>query len=582
MVIEDSKEGLEILRHSTAHIMAMAVTHLFPDVKLGIGPTIEGGFYYDFDLPKKLTEEELEKIEEEMKRIVESDMPIIRQELTSHEAINIMKKLGQTYKVELIKDINEEMVSFYKQGDFIDLCRGPHLPSTGIARVFKLLSIAGAYWRGKETNPILQRIYGTAFTNEDDLKKYLENLSEAEKRDHRKIGRELDLFSFHEEGGPGLAYWHPKGAFIRDLIETFWRVEHYKRGYDIVYTPHIAKVDLWKTSGHWDFYREGMFSPIEIDGQEYLLKPMNCPFAALMFKTRLRSYRDLPMRWAELGTVYRYERSGVLHGLLRVRGFTQDDAHIYCTSYQLQDEIVGVIELAQYMLSSFGFKEYDVELSVRGKGEDQRYIGDDNIWKLAEVSLLKALEIKGIAFVRMEGEAKFYGPAIDIKVKDALGRPWQGPTIQVDFNLPERFDLNYIGNDGEKHRVVMIHRTVLGTMERFIGCLIEHYSGGLPVWLSPVQVRVLPITDRHNEYAFEIKKGLESHDIRVECDIRNQKTGHKIREGIMEKIPYLLIVGDKEREQGVVSVRSRTNGDEGPTSLDNFMIRIKSVIRKKE
>ncbi|MGR3220157.1 MAG: threonine--tRNA ligase [Candidatus Anammoxibacter sp.] len=582
VITEDSKEGLEILRHSTAHIMAMAVGRLFSNVKFGIGPTIENGFYYDFDLESTFTKDDLAGIEDEMKQIIKDDIPIVRSECSGAEAIKFMGEAGQPYKVELIKDIGDDTLSFYKQGDFTDLCRGPHIQSTGRIKAFKLLSVAGAYWRGKETNPMLQRIYGTSFATKKELNKYLEQLAEAEKRDHRKIGKELDLFSFHEQGGPGLAYWHPKGAFIRNKIETFWRSEHYKRGYELVYSPHIAKLDLWKTSGHWDFYRESMFPPMEIDGQQYLLKPMNCPFAALMYKTKLRSYRELPMRWAELGTVYRYERSGVLHGLLRVRGFTQDDAHIFCTPYQLQDEIIKVIEFAQDMLGAFGFKEYEVELSVRGKSEKEKYIGDDKVWEMAEDALFNALKDKNIDFARMEGEAKFYGPAIDIKVKDAIGRAWQGPTIQLDFNLPERFDLNYIENDGEKHKVVMIHRTVLGTMERFMGCLIEHYAGCFPLWLAPLQVRILPITDNHNDFAKKTKETLEEHEIRVECDTRNLKTGNKIRDGILEKIPYLLIVGDKEKENGTVSVRSLKDGDEGSCNLDDFLKTIKEKTKNKE
>ena len=584
VVTENSKEGLEILRHSTAHIMAMAVGHLFPDAKFGIGPTIENGFYYDFDLKETITQDDLARIEEEMARIIKENVSFHREEMGIGDSVKLMGNAGQPYKVELIKGLEENgnTVSFYKQGDFVDLCRGPHIQSSGRIKAFKLLSIAGAYWRGKETNPMLQRVYGTAFSTKKELNKYLECLKEAEKRDHRKIGKDLDLFSFHEEGGPGLAFWHPKGAFIRNIIETFWRKEHYRRGYELVYSPHIAKLDLWKTSGHWGFYRESMFPPIVIDEQEYLLKPMNCPFAALMYKTKLRSYRDLPMRWAELGTVYRYERSGVLHGLLRVRGFTQDDAHIYCTPSQLQDEIIKVIEFAQDMLRAFGFNEYEVELSVRGKGEEDKYIGEDNVWEMAEDALYNALTDKNVDFVRMEGEAKFYGPAIDIKVKDAIGRAWQGPTIQLDFNLPERFGLYYIENDGEKHKVIMIHRTVLGTMERFMGCLIEHYAGHFPVWLAPVQVKVLPITDSHNDFVFEIKERLESNDIRVECDTRNLKTGNKIRDGILEKIPYLLVVGDKEKEQGTVSVRSLKSGDEGSVGLSVFIERIKEEIEKKE
>ena len=582
VITDNSKEGLDILRHSTSHIMAMAVGHLFPDTKFAIGPTIDNGFYYDFDLEEALTQDDLQKIEDEMKRIINENIPLVRKEVSMKDALKLMGEAGQPYKVELINDIGDENVSLYEQGDFVDLCRGPHILSTGRIKAFKLLSVAGAYWRGKETNPMLQRIYGTSFNTTKELNKHLEFLAEAEKRDHRKVGKELDLFSFHEEGGPGLAYWHPKGAFIRNIIENFWRTEHFKRGYDIVYSPHIAKLDLWKTSGHWNFYKDSMFSPMEIDGQDYLLRPMNCPFAALMYKSKLRSYRELPMRWGELGTVYRYERSGVLHGLLRVRGFTQDDAHIFCTPDQIQDEIVKVIELAQYMLASFGFNEYEVELSVRGKSEKEKYIGEDDVWEMAEKALFNALTFKEMEFERMEGEAKFYGPAIDIKVKDALGRAWQGPTIQLDFNLPVRFDLNYIEKDGEKHRVIMIHRTVLGAMERFMGCLIEHYGGAFPAWLSPVQVKILPITDKHNDYALKVKERLESGEIRAECDTRSQKTGSKIREGILEKTPYLLVVGDKESENDTVSVRSKKNGDEGSLSIDEFVNKISLEIKNRE
>ncbi|HLG29500.1 MAG TPA: threonine--tRNA ligase [Candidatus Brocadiales bacterium] len=582
VITEETEEGLEILRHSTAHIMAQAVTHLYPNVKLGIGPCIENGFYYDFDLDQTLSQEDLEKIESEMKLIISSDEPFVRAELPKDEALKKMEELDQPYKIELINDIADEKVSLYTQGDFIDLCRGPHIRSTGRVKVFKLLSVAGAYWRGKETNPMLQRIYGTAFTRKEDLENYIKLLEEAKKRDHRKLGKDLDLFSFQEECGAGLVLWHPKAGRIRTIIEDFWRKEHYKRGYEIVYTPHIAKLDLWKTSGHWNFYRESMFSPLDVEGQEYLLKPMNCPFAILMYKSQLRSYRDLPLRWAELGTVYRYERAGVLHGLLRVRGFTQDDAHIFCTQDQFESEVISVIDLAQFMLTSFGFKEYEIELSVRGKGEKEKYIGDDATWELAEGALQRALERKHLNYTLGEGEAKFYGPAIDIKVKDALGRGWQGPTIQVDFNLPERFDANFIGPDGNKHRVVMIHRTVLGAMERFLGCLIEHYTGSFPLWIAPLQVRVVPVTDAHNEYALSVKQRLENDGLRVDCNTINAKIGYKIREGIMEKIPYILIVGDKEVNEGTISVRSRKKGDEGSCSLEHFLERIKQEIAAKE
>jgi threonyl-tRNA synthetase len=581
VITEGTKEGLEILRHSTAHIMAQAVSRLFPDVKLGIGPTIENGFYYDFGLQQGLTEEDLQRIEEEIVKIIHEDNTFKRMELPRDAAIKKMEELGQPFKAELIKDIESDTVSFYIQGEFIDLCRGPHIQRTGMVKVFKLLNVAGAYWRGKETNPMLQRIYGTAFFTRAELDTYLKFLEEAKKRDHRKIGRDLDLFSFHEEGGSGLTFWHPKGARIRNTIENFWKEEHFKRGYEIVYSPHIAKINLWKTSGHWNFYRESMYSPIEVDKQEYILKPMNCPFAMLMYKTKLRSYRDLPLRWGELGTVYRYERSGVLHGLLRVRGFTQDDAHIFCTPDQLEDEILGVISLAQFMLSSFGFKEYEIELSVRGKGEKENYIGSDEVWEHAENALRIALERKGLPYTRMEGEAKFYGPAIDIKVKDAIGRGWQGPTIQVDFNLPERFDVKYVGSDGIHHRVVMIHRTVLGAMERFIGCLIEHYAGDFPLWIAPVQMRILPITDAHIDYAKKIQARLLSKNFRVECDTSNAKINYKIREGTLEKIPYLLVVGDKEMQAGTVSVRTRKKGNEGVLSLEEFINKVSIEIEEK-
>ncbi|GJQ24363.1 threonine--tRNA ligase [Candidatus Brocadia sapporoensis] len=581
VITEDTEEGLEILRHSTAHIMAQAVSRLFPGVKLGIGPTIENGFYYDFSLQHSLSEEDLSKIEEEMTKIVREDICITRMELSRNIAIEKMEAAGQPFKVELIKDIEDEKVSFYTQGDFIDLCRGPHIQRTGKARTFKLLSVAGAYWRGKETNPMLQRIYGTAFFTQTELANYLKFLEEAEKRDHRKIGKDLDLFSFHEEGGAGLTFWHPKGARIRNIIENFWREEHFKRGYEILYSPHIAKINLWKTSGHWNFYRESMYSPIEVDGHEYILRPMNCPFAVLMYKTKLHSYRDLPLRWGELGTVYRYERSGVLHGLLRVRGFTQDDAHIFCTPDQLESEIMGVIDLAQFMLSSFGFHEYEIELSVRGKGEKEKYIGRDEVWEHAEDALKIALEKKGLKYIRMEGEAKFYGPAIDIKVKDAIGRGWQGPTIQVDFNLPERFDVNYVGSDGFHHRVVMVHRTVLGAMERFVGCLIEHYAGDFPLWIAPVQMRILPITDAHMDYANKLKAQLLAKNFRVECDTSNAKINYKIREGTMEKIPYLLIVGDKEMGSDTVAVRSRKKGNEGTIPVEEFIRNMESEIKAK-
>ncbi|MEW6106556.1 MAG: threonine--tRNA ligase [Bacillota bacterium] len=575
-------EGREILRHSTAHVLAQAVKRLFPEVKLAIGPAIENGFYYDFDKPEPFTLDDLGRIEEEMRKIVTEDLPIVREEISRDEAVQLFQKLDEPYKLELIEDLpEEEVVSIYRQGEFVDLCRGPHLASTGQLRAFKLLSVAGAYWRGDEKRKMLQRIYGTAFPSEAELQAHLHVLEEAEKRDHRKLGKELDLFSLHEEAGAGLVYWHPKGAIIRKVIEDFWREEHLKRGYQLVYSPHIARRDLWEMSGHWGWYRENMYSPIDIDGVEYLLKPMNCPFHILMYKTRTRSYRDLPIRWAELGTVYRYERSGVLHGMLRVRGFTQDDAHLFMRPDQLEDELVGVLDLVQFMMTSFGYKDYDMELSVRDPANKEKYVGPDDVWNMAEGALVAALERKGLPYTRMEGEAKFYGPAIDVKVKDALGRGWQGPTIQVDFNLPERFDLEYVGEDNAPHRPVMIHRTVLGSMERFVAGLVEHYAGAFPVWLAPVQVRVIPIADRHIDYARKVASELMEAKVRVEVDDRSEKMGYKIREAQLEKVPYMLVAGDREAEQGTVSVRSRSEGDLGPMALADFKARLMREIEQK-
>ncbi|MGE5592105.1 MAG: threonine--tRNA ligase [Betaproteobacteria bacterium] len=578
----DSDEGREILRHSTAHVLAQAVKRLFPEVKLAIGPAIENGFYYDFDKPEPFTLDDLGRIEQEMRNIVSENLPIVREEISRDDAVALFCKMDEPYKLELIEDLpQDEVVSVYRQGEFVDLCRGPHLASTGELRAFKLLSVAGAYWRGDEKRKMLQRIYGTAFPTEAGLQAYLHVLEEAERRDHRKLGKELDLFSLHEEAGAGLVYWHPKGAMVRKVIEDFWREEHLKRGYQLVYSPHIARRDLWEISGHWGWYRENMYSPIDIDGVEYLLKPMNCPFHILMYKTRTRSYRDLPIRWAELGTVYRYERSGVLHGLLRVRGFTQDDAHLFMRPDQLEDELVGVLDLVEFMMRSFGYKDYDMELSVRDPANKEKYVGSDEVWNMAEGALVAALDRKGLPYARMEGEAKFYGPAIDVKVKDALGRGWQGPTIQVDFNLPERFDLEYIGEDNSPHRPVMIHRTVLGSMERFVAGLVEHYAGAFPVWLAPVQVRLIPIADRHVDYARKVASELVEAKLRVEVDDRGEKMGYKIREAQVEKVPYMLVAGDREAEQGTVSVRSRGEGDLGPMSLADFKARVLREIEAK-
>jgi threonyl-tRNA synthetase len=577
-----SEQDREILRHSTSHVMAQAVRRLFPEVKVAIGPAIENGFYYDFDKPEPFTQQDLGLIEEEMRKIVKEDLPIVGKEVPREEALRFFNEAGEIYKVELIQDLPEaEVISLYQQGEFVDLCRGPHLESTGKIKEFKLLNVAGAYWRGDEKNKMLQRIYGTAFPTKGELDHYLEMLAEAEKRDHRKLGRELDIFSLHEEGGAGLVYWHPKGGIIRKVIEDFWRDEHLKRGYDLVFSPHIAKRDLWEISGHWGWYRENMYSPIDIDGVEYLLKPMNCPFHIMMYKTKTRSYRDLPLRWAELGTVYRYERSGVLHGMLRVRGFTQDDAHLFMRPDQLEDELVGVIDLVKFMMESFSYREYDFELSVRDPLNKEQYVGSDDVWELAEDALVSAMNRAGIKFRRMEGEAKFYGPAIDVHIKDALGRGWQGPTIQVDFNLPQRFDMHYIGEDNSPHQPVMVHRTVLGSMERFVAGLIEHYNGAFPVWLSPVQVRVIPIADRHFDYAKNVENAFRYVDLRVETDARPEKIGYKIREAQMEKIPYMIIVGDKEIDEEKIAVRSRTEGDLGVMAVPEFIDRVVREIREK-
>jgi len=576
----DSPEGREVYRHTTSHIMAQAVKRLFPGTKFAIGPAIEDGFYYDFDPKAPFTPEDLEKIEAEMQCIIGEDIPLERRQLSRKEALELFK--DEPYKVELINDLPEgEKITCYRQGDFIDLCAGPHLPATGRVKVPKVLHSAGAYWRGDEKRPMLQRVYGTAYEKKSDLEQHLNRIEEAKRRDHRRLGKELGLFSIQEVLGGGLVLWHPKGALVRELIEDFWRKEHRKRGYDIVFSPHIGKLDLWKISGHWDWYKQSMYSPIQIDEVEYLLKPMNCPFAILIYRSEGKSYRDLPLRWGELGTVYRYERSGVLHGLLRVRGFTQDDAHIFCRPDQLEDEIVGVIDLAEFMIKSFGYKDYDFMLSVRDPENKQKYIGDDAIWDQAVDALRAALGRRNLSYMVGEGEAKFYGPSIDIMTKDELGRGWQGPTIQVDFNLPERFDLTYTGEDGLAHRPVMIHRTVLGSMERFIGGLIEHYAGAFPAWLAPVQVKVLPITEKQHEYARGIVASLKEKGFRVELDDRNEKVGYKIREAEVQKTPYMLVIGAKEAEQGLVAVRKRGKGDTGARTLDEFACGLQVEVDKK-
>ncbi|MEX0974270.1 MAG: threonine--tRNA ligase [Bacillota bacterium] len=578
----DDERARWALRHTAAHILAQAVKRLYPEVKLAIGPAIEDGFYYDFDTKRPFGPEDLEKIEVEMKTIVEENLPVVREEVSREAARAIFSEEGDPYKRELLEDLPEgEAISLYRQGDFVDLCAGPHAPSTGYVKALKLLSVAGAYWHGDEKLPMLQRIYGTAFVTQDDLAKHLERLEEIKKRDHRKLAKELDLFSLQEEGGPGLVYWHPKGSVVREEVENFWRKEHRKRGYDIVYSPHIAKLDLWKTSGHWGWYRDSMYAPMVVEGVEYLLKPMNCPFHILMFKNDTRSYRDLPIRTAELGTVYRYERSGVLHGALRVRGFTQDDAHLFVRPDQLVDELVGVVDLTQFMMETFGYKEYQCMLSVRDPENKAKYVGDDEGWDLAQKALEAALQRKGLEYKIDPGEAKFYGPAIDIKIKDALGRMWQGPTIQVDFNLPERFDVNYIGDDGARHRPVMIHRTVLGSMERFVAGLVEHYGGAFPLWLAPVQVEVIPVSEKQAEYAKKVASALKDAELRVLCDLGPEKMGYKIRQAQMQRVPYMLVVGGREEESGTISVRHRTLGDLGSLGLQDFVAKATEEVRKK-
>lgn len=573
------EEGkLEIMRHSASHVMAEAVQSIFPDVKLGIGPVIENGFYYDFDLPRALTPDDLPLIETKMSAIIAANMPFIKEEVDKDEARRVFA--AQPYKLELIDEIPDEKVRLYRQGSFVDLCRGPHVSSSGKIKAFKLVGIAGAYWRGDEHRPMLQRIYGVAFETKEALHEHLKKLDEAAKRDHRKLGKELDLFSLHEESGPGLVHWHPKGAVIRRMIEDFWKDEHVKRGYDIVYTPHIAKLDLWKTSGHWEFYRENLYSPMEVEGQEYIIKPMNCLGHILIYKTRLRSYRELPLRYAELGTVYRYERSGVLHGLSRVRGFTQDDAHIFCRFDQLEDEVAKVLDLASFMTDTFGFANYQILLSTR----PEKYAGDIQVWEEATDTLRRALTRMKIAYKVDPGEGVFYGPKIDIKFEDAQSRAWQGPTIQVDFNLPQRFNVTYIGEDGKEHLVAMIHRTVLGSMERFLASLIEHYGGAFPVWLAPIQVMVIPVADRHLDYAHKLEAELKSEGMRVEIDARSERVNLKVRQAQLDKIPYMLVVGDKEVAASMVSVRLRGKEQLVSQSFDNFkeIVRMAIINRVKE
>lgn len=574
----DSSEGLEIYRHSTAHVMAHAVKELFPEAKIAIGPAIDNGFYYDFDIDGGFSEEDLQKIEEKMKEIIKADNPFVKKTMPKKEAIEYFKQKGENYKVELLEEIEDEQVSVYEEGGFVDLCRGPHLPSTGRIRAFKLLNIAGAYWRGDEKNKMLQRIYGTAFKDEEALKGYLDFLEEVKKRDHRRLGKELDLFSIQEEIGPGLVLWHPNGAIVRKVIEDFWRDEHLRAGYQLLYTPHIAKLDLWQRSGHWDFYRENMYSPMEVEGINYEIKPMNCPFHIAVYKSHIRSYRDLPLRFAELGTVYRFERSGVLHGLLRVRGFTQDDAHIFCTEDQIEEEVLKVLDFTLFILRTFGFEDYQVYLSTR----PDKFVGTEENWQRATDALRMALEDKNLNYEIDPGEGVFYGPKIDIKVKDSIGRAWQCSTIQVDFNVPERFDVTYRGPDGKDHRPIMIHRALMGSLERFFGVLIEHYAGAFPTWLAPKQVAIVTVAERHVPYATELARRLEAQGLRVERMFDNEKVGYKVRQSTVRKIPYSVIIGDREMETKTLSVRHRSGRQTGPYSEEELIERLmEEVITKR-
>ncbi len=573
------EKGKKVYWHSSSHIMAQAVKRLFPDVKVAIGPSIEHGFYYDFDKEIPFTEDDLLLIEEEMQRIIDENFFFERKVISSEEAIELFNSLGETYKIELINEMPEdETITIYVLGDFVDLCRGPHIQSTDQVKAFKLLKFSGAYWRGDEKNKMLQRIYGISFPTQKELDAHLEKLEEAEKRDHRKIGKELDLFGFYEDVGAGLVHWHPKGGVIRDVIEDFWKKEHYKAGYQIVYTPHIGKSILWEKSGHLDFYKESMYAPMQIDEIDYYIKPMNCPFHIMVYKSKLRSYRELPVKYAELGTVYRYERSGALHGLMRVRGFTQDDAHIMCTPDQLVDEVVKLLDFSLFFLKSFGFDRYDIFLSTK----PDKHVGEDIDWERATESLKEALEISRLEYKVDPKEGVFYGPKIDIKIKDALDRSWQCTTIQYDFNLPERFNMTYIGEDNEAHRPYMIHRALLGSLERFFGVLIEHYAGNFPVWLAPVQVQVIPISEHQIDYAKVILQALRDANIRADIDVQNEKVGYKIREAEKQKIPYMIVIGNKEIENDNISVRKHREGDLGPFTLEKFIEHIDQEINDKK
>ena len=568
---------LDKLRHSASHIMADAVKQLYPAVKLGIGPAIEDGFYYDFDREEPFVPEDLAKIEKKMREIVSGNDKFVRETMKKNDALKLFEKRDEKYKVELIKELDMDEVSIYRHGAFLDLCKGPHLNSTGEVKVFKLLSIAGAYWRGNENNPMLRRIYGTAFPTKKELDKYLKFVEESKRRDHRKLGKELRLFTIQDNVGAGLVLYYPKGAMLRSIIEDFIKKEHLRRGYELVRSPHILKSDIWIQSGHYDYYKDNMYI-FKIEGKEFAIKPMNCPGHMLVYKSRIRSYREFPIRYFELGDVYRHEKSGVLHGLLRVRGFTQDDAHIFCLKEQVEDEIMNVIDFVKDIMDIFGFKDFDIELSTR----PPKYIGKAEDWERAQEALVNSLKRKNLTFSINEGEGAFYGPKIDIKIKDVLKRPWQCATIQCDFVLPERFNLKYTGGDGKEHRPIMLHRVILGSIERFIGTLIEHYAGEFPLWLSPVQIAIIPITSKQNSYAEVLRERFSKEDLRVTIDKRDEKMQKKIREAELEKTPYMLVVGERESKSDTVSVRSKKKGDLGSMKIDEFLARIEKEIEKKQ
>lgn len=573
-----NEEKLALIRHSMSHVMAEAVLEMFPTAQIAIGPAIENGFYYDFELPRQLVNEDLDEITERMKKIIKSDKEFKRIEVTRAEAREKFK--DQKYKLELLDAIPEgETVTLYNQGGFTDLCRGPHVKSTRELNpdAFKLLSIAGAYWRGKESNPMLTRIYATAWTNPKDLRLYLDHLADIDRRDHRKLGKELDLFSLHEEAGPGLVYWHPRGARIRQTIEQFWREEHYKNGYEMVYTPHVGKSWLWETSGHLGFYKEGMYPPMEMDNADYYVKPMNCPFHIMIYKNSLKSYRDLPCRWAELGTVYRYEKAGALHGLMRVRGFTQDDAHLFCTPEQMDDEIIEVLRFSLHMLHSFGFNDIHAYISTR----PEKSVGDPALWDSATESLKKAVEKEGLSYDIDEGGGAFYGPKIDLKIKDAIGREWQLSTVQFDFNLPERFKMTFVDKDGVEKRPLMIHRALLGSIERFFGVLLENYAGAFPPWLAPEQVCIVPVGEMANEYAKKLEERLKSEGFRAYSDLSNDRMNAKIRKAQQMKVPYQLIIGEKEMAAGSVSVRYRGGKQVNGVPLEEFIKELHETVNSK-